>query len=150
MGGSRKGLQVVYEVVRTLQKIIHGGDHPDPGLGRVGGTSRRRSTWRCWRGGGTSRGMPHPGHRGRFRRFFDSLAGVAVTGKGVLDKLVKSNAFLAITIATLADTNACLSKKLEMLTATLAKKGGGRGEVPVREPGKCFPNCKRETWHKPD
>ena len=65
-----------------------------------------------------------------------------MTGKGVLEELVKSNASLTITIATLADTNARLSKKVEMLTAALAKKGGGGGEVLRREPGKYCPNSK--------
>ena len=74
---------------------------------------------------------------------FDSLEGVAVTGKEVLDKLVKSNASITITIATLTDTNASLSKKVEMMTAALAKKGGVVGEVPGGEPEKYFPNCKR-------
>ena len=36
-----------------------------------------------------------------FEGCFDSLAGFAVTGKGVLGELVKSNASLTITIATL-------------------------------------------------
>ena len=63
---------------------------------------------------------------------FGSLTGVEVTGKGVLEELVKSNTYLTITITTLTDTNACLSKKLEMLTAALAKKGGVGGEVPGR------------------
>ena len=81
---------------------------------------------------------------------FDSLAGVAVTGKGVLDELVKSNASLTINISTLTDNKARLSKKVEMLKAVLAKKGGGGGEVPGREPGKYCPNCKREAWNKPD
>ena len=49
--------------------------------------------------------------------FFDSLAGVAVTGKGVLEEMVNSNAFLTNPIATLTDTNSRLSKKFEMLTA---------------------------------
>ena len=43
---------------------------------------------------------------------FDSLEGVAVTGKGVLEELVKSNASLTITIATLTDSNARLAKKV--------------------------------------
>ena len=73
---------------------------------------------------------------------FDSLAGVALTGKEVLDKLVKSNASLTITIATLTDRNSRLSKKVETLTAALAKKGGGRVEVPGRRTGKHLPNCK--------
>ena len=73
-----------------------------------------------------------------------------MTGKGVLEELVKSNASLTITIATLSDTNTRLSKKVETLTAALAKKRGGGGEMPVREPGKYCPNWKRETWHKPD
>ena len=70
---------------------------------------------------------------------FDRLAGVVMTGKGVLEELVKSNASLTITIATLNDTNARLSKKVEMLTEALAKKGGGRVEVPGREPEKYCP-----------
>ena len=74
---------------------------------------------------------------------FDSLAGVEVTGKGVLEELVKSNASLTITIATLTDSNACLAKNEETLTEALAKKGGGRVEVTNRGPGKHFPNCKR-------
>ena len=82
--------------------------------------------------------------------YFDSLAGVAVTVKGVLEELVKSNASLTVTIATLTDTNTRLSKNVETLKAALAKKGGDRGEVPGREPGKYFPKCKMETWHKPD
>ena len=73
-----------------------------------------------------------------------------VTGKGVLEELVKSDALLTITIATLTDSNACLAKNVETLTAALDKKGGGGVEVPGREPGKYCPKCKRETWHTPD
>ena len=79
-----------------------------------------------------------------------SLMGVVVTGKGVLEELVKSNAYLIITIAPLIDSNARLAKKVETLTWALAKKGGGGLEVPDRGPGKHCPNCKSETWHKPD
>ena len=43
---------------------------------------------------------------------FDSLEGVAVTGKGVLEELVKSNSYLTITIATLTDRNAHLGEKI--------------------------------------
>ena len=94
-------------------------------------------------------GCPTPTTMEDLEECFDSLAGVAVTGKGLLEELVKYNASLTITIATLTNTNACLSKKVEMLTAALAKKGGSGGEVPDREPGKYCPNCKRETRHKP-
>ena len=73
-----------------------------------------------------------------------------VTGKGVLEELVKSNASLTITIATLTDSNAHLAKKVETLTVVLANKVGGRVEVPGREPGKYFPTYKREIWHKLD
>ena len=66
---------------------------------------------------------------------FDILVGVVVTVKGVLEELVKSNASITITIATLADNNARLAKKVETLTAALAKKVGGVVEVPGREPG---------------
>ena len=73
-----------------------------------------------------------------------------MTVKGVLEELVKSNASLTTSIATLADSNACLAKKVETLTEALAKKGGGGVEVPGRGPGKHCPNYKRETWHKPE
>ena len=81
---------------------------------------------------------------------FDSLAGIPVTCKGVLEELLKSNASLTITITTLTDTNSHPSKKVETLTAALAKTGGGGAEVPGREPGKYCPELKRETWHNPD
>ena len=80
--------------------------------------------------------------------WFDRLAGVAVTGKVVLEELVKSNASLTITIATLTDSNAHLAKNVETLTEALAKRGGGRVEVTGRGPGKHCPKCKRKTWHK--
>ena len=67
-------------------------------------------------------GHPAPATVEDLQVFFDSLTGVAVTGKGVLEELVKSNASLTITIATLTDTNARFSKKVKTLTAVLAKK----------------------------
>ena len=73
-----------------------------------------------------------------------------VTGKGVSEEMVNYNTSLTNTIATLTDTNSYLSKKVEMLTAELAKKVGGGGDVTGRGPGKYCPNCKRETWHNPD
>ena len=73
-----------------------------------------------------------------------------MTGKGVLEELVKCNVSLTITIATLTYSNARLAKKVETLTEALAKNGGGGAEVPRRGPGIFFPNCKMETWHKPD
>ena len=73
-----------------------------------------------------------------------------MTGKGVLKELVKSNASLTITIATLTDSNARLAKNVETLTEALPEKGGGGVEVPGRGPGKHCPNYKRETWQNPD
>ena len=70
----------------------------------------------------------------------DILEGVAVTGKEVFEELIKSNSSLTLTISTLTDTNTRLAKKVETLTAALAKKGGGAVEVPGRETGKYFPN----------
>ena len=95
-------------------------------------------------------GHPTPATVEDLEGCLESLAGVAVTGKGVLEEMVKSNASLTITIATLTDTNARLAKNVENLTEALAKKGGGGVEVPGRGTGKHFPNCKRETWHKPN
>ena len=81
---------------------------------------------------------------------FDSLDGIAVTGKGVLEEMVNSNASLTSTISTLNDTKSRLSKKAETLTAELAKKEGGGGEVTGRGTVKYYPNLKRETRHKPE
>ena len=64
--------------------------------------------------------------------------------------MVNTNASITNTIFTLANTNSCLSKKVETLTAELAKKEWGRVEVNVRGPFKYWPNWKRGTWHKPD
>ena len=50
-------------------------------------------------------GRPTPSIVEYLEGFFYSLAGVAVTGKGLLDELVKSNASLTITIVTLTDSN---------------------------------------------
>ena len=130
------------EVVQTLQKSRHEGDHPNPGWGKGGGTIRRRSAWRCRQGKEPPAGRPTPDTVEDLEGCFESLVGVAVTGKGVLEELVKSNASITITIATLIDTNARLAKKVETLTAALAKKGGVGVEVPGREPGKYFPNAK--------
>ena len=45
-------------------------------------------------------GRPTPDNVKDLEGCFDRLVGVAVTGKGVLEELVKSNAYLTITIAT--------------------------------------------------
>ena len=63
-----------------------------------------------------------------------------MTGKGVLEELVKYNASLTITIANLPDNNARPAKNVKFLTEVLAKKGGGRVEVTDRGPGKNCPN----------
>ena len=110
------------KVVRTLQEIRHEGDHPDP--------SRRKEEEKI---GGAALGGAVRGKEPRAGRptlatvedlegCFDSLAGVAVTGKGVLEELVKSNASLTITIVTLTETNARLTKKVKTLTEALAKR----------------------------
>ena len=76
--------------------------------------------------GGVSRGKEPPAGRptpATVEDLVDRLVGVAVTGKGVLEELVKSNASLTINTATLTNTNTRLSKNVETLTAELAKKG---------------------------
>ena len=57
--------------------------------------------------------------------------------------MVNYNASLTNTIAILTNTNSCLSKKVETLTAELAKKVVGGGEVTGREPGKYLPKFNR-------
>ena len=49
-----------------------------------------------------------------------------MTGKEVLEEMINSNDSLTNTISTLNDANYRLSKKVEMLTAELVKKGRGR------------------------
>ena len=79
----------------------------------------------------SSMGLPTPATLEDLEVFFYSLAGVAVTGKGVLGELVKSNASLTITIANLTYTNARLSKKVETLTAAMAKKEEAEERCPA-------------------
>ena len=64
-------------------------------------------------------GRPTPATVEDLEGCFDSLAGVAVTGKGLLEELVKFNTSLTITIATLTDSNARLAKNVETLTESL-------------------------------
>ena len=128
------------EVVQTLHKSRHEGDHPDPGGGKEAEQFCGAVLGGAGRGKEPTAGRPIPATVQDLEGCFDSLEWVAVTGKGVSEELVKSNAYLTNTISTLTDTNSRLSKKLETLTAELAKKGGGGGEVPGREPGKYLPN----------
>ena len=58
-------------------------------------------------------GCPSPVTLDELEGCLDSLAGAAVTSKGTLDELVKSNATLAKAIATLTENNSRLSKKVE-------------------------------------
>ena len=87
---------------------------------------------------------------------FDSLAGAAMTNKDTVDELVKANATMNKAIATVTDTNARLTKKVEAQAVELQKcqlKGGGGGNAGGSPGGnKCSfcKNCKRTTWHLPD
>ena len=63
-----------------------------------------------------------------------------MTGKGVLEELVRSNASLTITITTLTDSKTGLAKKVATFTEALDEKGVGGIEVPDRGPGKHCPN----------
>ena len=58
-------------------------------------------------------GRPYQVTLHKLERCFDSLAGAVVTGKDMLEKLVKANANLAKAIAALTDTNSRLAKKFE-------------------------------------
>ena len=60
-------------------------------------------------------------------------------------------------IATLTDTNARLTKKVEAQAAELQKRqskgsggGGDAGGAPGGNEGSFCKNCKRKTWHLPD
>ena len=64
----------------------------------------------AFRGKEPPAGRPAPATVEDLEGCFDILAGVAVTGKVVLEELVKSSAPLTITIATLTDRNSRLAK----------------------------------------
>ena len=120
------------EVVRTLKEIRHEGDHPDPIRGKEAEQFVGAALGGAVGGKEPPDGRPTPATVEDLEGCFDSLAGVAVTGKGVLEELVKYNAYLTINIATLTDSNARLAKKAETLTEALTKKGGGGVEAPGR------------------
>ena len=124
------------EVVRALYQSQHEVNHQDPGGGKE--AEQFGSATPAVPAGGRKppAGHPTPAIVEYLIGCFDSLAGVAVTGKGVLEEIVNYNDSLTKTISTLTDTNSRLSKKVETLTAELAKKGGGGGEVTGMGPGK--------------
>ena len=80
-----------------------------------GASSGGASGTRRGSGGGAKppAGRPSPVTLDKLEGCFDSLAGAAVTGKYMLDKLVKSNATLAKAIAALTETNSSLANKVE-------------------------------------
>ena len=69
-------------------------------------------------------GRPAPVTLGNLEGCFDSLAVTAVTGKDMLDELVKAIASLTKSNTTFTDTNARLAKKVEHQAEELKKKGG--------------------------
>ena len=138
------------KVVRAIHQSRHERDHQNPGKGKGGGKFVGAALGGAGGGKEPPAGLPTPATVEDLEGCFNSLAGVVVTGKGVLEEIVNYNASLTNTIATLTDTNSRLSKKVETLKAELAKKGGGRVEVIKRMPSKYCLNCNRETWNKLD
>ena len=100
------------ELVRNLQEIRHEVYHPDPSRGKGGGKFGSAELGGAVGGKEPPAGRPATATVEDLEGYFDSLAGIAVTGKGVLEELVKSNASLTITIATLTDSNSRLAKKV--------------------------------------
>ena len=122
-------------------------------------------------GGATTQGLAFPSNGGReppagrptpatledAEGCFDGLAGVVATESATLAEIVKTNATLTSTNATLTATILKLTKVVNDLTE--GKKGRGSGSVGGgggesggggRGDAKNCPNCKRDTWHKPD
>ena len=99
-------------------------------------------------------GCPTPFNLYKLEGCFDNLFSTAVTGKDALDELVKSNADLTKTVATLTDTKSRHMKNVEALTNELKWKKNGVGcRVPELSNGKERQYCsnfKRPTWHGPD
>ena len=76
---------------------------------------------------------------------FDSQAGVVAIEDATLAELVKSNAALTATNATLTAAVDKLTKELAVKRA----KGGGSGGSKAK-PTKHCPHYKRDTWHNAD
>ena len=81
---------------------------------------------------------------------FNSLAGVVATESATLDELVKTNAMLTATNVTLTATILKLTKVVNDLTEVKKGRGGSGSGGGGRGDAKHCPNCKRDTWHKPD
>ena len=74
--------------------------------------------------------------------YFSSLANAATTGKEILAALVKSNATLTI-------SNASLTATIDDLQKQLANIGKNPRREPTRQRSNC-PNCKKEVYHSPE
>ena len=104
----------------------------------------------------TPAGRPTPATLEEAKGCFDSLAGVVATDSATLDELVKTNATLTSTNSTLTATILKLTKVVNDLTEVKKGRGsggggggGGRRSGGGRGDAKHYPNCKRDTWHKP-
>ena len=79
---------------------------------------------------------------------------MVATESATLAELAKTNATLTSTNATLTATILKLTKVVKdlMEVKKCGGSGGGGGGVGggVRGDAKHCPNCKRDTWHKPD
>ena len=77
---------------------------------------------------------------------------MVATESATLEELVKTNAMLTTTNATLTTTILKLTKVVNDLTEVKKGCGGGGdgGGGGGRGDAKHCPNCKRNTWHKPD
>ena len=117
-------------------------------------------------------GRPTPATLEDVKGCFDSLAGVVATESTTLAELVKTNATLTSTNSTLTATILKLTKVVNDLTEVKKGRGsgggggggggsggggsggggsgGGGGGGGGRGDTKHCPNCKRNTWHKPD
>ena len=102
-------------------------------------------------------GRPTPETMEDVEGCFNGLAGVVATESATLAELVKTNAMLTTTNSTLTVTILKLTKVVNDLTEVKKGCGGGGGGGGGggsggggRGDAKHCPNCKRDTWHKPN
>ena len=99
-------------------------------------------------------GRPIPAMLEHAEGCFNSLAGVVATESSTLVELMKDNAVLTASSATLITSNSTPTTSSAKITKAVAESKGagedGGGGGGKRGDAKYCPNCKHDTWHKAD
>ena len=84
--------------------------------------------------------------------YFDNLAATATTEKVVLSQITAAIAVMKINNEALVATNSKLVAEVTNLTRRLGRNSNGAtsGNTLDKRSPKTFPDCKKESFHKPD